>query len=35
MIKGSLGSKLGPIVKALERHYAEQRRVPSDIASLR
>jgi UDP-N-acetylmuramoyl-tripeptide--D-alanyl-D-alanine ligase len=24
MVKGSLGSKMGPIVKALERHYAGQ-----------
>jgi UDP-N-acetylmuramoyl-tripeptide--D-alanyl-D-alanine ligase len=34
MVKGSLGSKMGPIVKALERLYAEQRQVPSKDAAL-
>jgi UDP-N-acetylmuramyl pentapeptide synthase len=31
MIKGSLGSKMGPIVKALERHFPRQ---PADAAKV-
>jgi UDP-N-acetylmuramoyl-tripeptide--D-alanyl-D-alanine ligase len=33
MIKGSLGSKMGPIVKALQRHYPLQA-APSDAAKV-
>jgi len=34
MVKGSLGSRMGPIVKTLERQYAEPRKVPSKDAAL-
>jgi UDP-N-acetylmuramoyl-tripeptide--D-alanyl-D-alanine ligase len=29
MVKGSLGSRMGPIVRALERHYSDRQAVPA------